>query len=135
MKEIKEKFLVSIEFRYTDKKLDRDDTDFVSKTTTIGVYDTLEDANIEGNKALEILEKNFKLHRFPQGSYAERERFSKNGGCFGSRKSLVTNLAYLKTPFEFYAKVQRLQYTDLQDAIDEAVSACKRYKEYKLRSY
>jgi hypothetical protein len=128
-----EKFLVDIEFRYRDKKPNKDDSDYISKTITIGVFDTLEEANAEGNKCLEVLENNFDLHKFPQGHYASKDRFSKNGGCFGSRKDLVTNLAYLRTPFEFFAHVKRLQYLDLQDTINEVVESCKRYREYKLR--
>jgi len=127
-----EKYLVDIEFRYHDVPKNEHFSGYESKTVTIGVYDTLEEANQEGNKMLEILESKFELHKFPAGHYAARERFSKNGGCFGSRKDLVTNLAYLKTPFEFYAHVKRLKYLDLEETINDIVEAGKRYRKFKL---
>lgn len=128
-----ESYLVDIEFRYNDKKPEKDDYDYVSKTVTIGVFDTLEEANEEGNKMIETLEKHFELHKFHQGHYAARERFSKNGGCFGSRNDLITNLAFLKTPFDFYAHVKKLKHLDLEEMITEAVAGCKRYREFKIR--
>lgn len=91
------KELVTIEFRYHDKPKGEHDSNYKSKTITIGVFDTIEEAIIEGNKALELLESKFKLHAFPKGDKAAKERFSKNGGCFGNAKKLVTNLAYLQT--------------------------------------
>ena len=127
-----EKYLVNVEFRYNDKKPDRDEDNYESKTITIGVFDTLEEANTEGNKLLEILESNYPLHEFPDGRKAAKERFSKHGGAFGSRKDLITNMAYLKTPFSFFARVKKLQYLDVQDTIDEALASCKRYRAYKL---
>lgn len=131
-KRVMEKYLVDIEFRYNDKKHEKEDCDYVSKTITVGVFDTLEEANDVGNKLLEQLERRFEPHIFPSGLKATKERFSKNGGVLGSRKNLITNGAYLKTPFSFFAHVKRLQYLDLDEAITEAVSACKRYREFKL---
>jgi len=128
-----EKYHVNIEFRYEDKKFDRDDTDYVSKEITIGVFDTIEEANEKGNKMLELLESRFELHVFPGGRKAPKERFSKNGGCFGTAKSLITDMAYLKTPFKFFARVQKLKYDNLDESITEAVDAMKRYRDYKNR--
>jgi hypothetical protein len=98
---------------------------------TIGVYDTFEEACKNGNKLLETLERKFELHQFPDGRKASKERFSKNGGCFGGKKTLVTNLAYLKTPFEFYAKIETLEYSPIDEVIENVVSASKRYINYK----
>ncbi len=50
-----EKFLVTIEFRYEDAPRYRDESyQYISKKITIGVFDTRDEANIEGNKSLEI---------------------------------------------------------------------------------
>lgn len=124
-----EKHLVTIEFRYDDA--DEFDVRYKSRTVTIGVYDDFDEACKEGNKVLENLESKFELHKFPQGHYAPKERFSKNGGCFGGKKNLITNLAYLKTPFDFYAKITTLKYNIIDDVIIEACEAADRYRKYK----
>ena len=112
------KHLVTIEFRYiTISKHDFEETDHVSKTITIGVFDTFEAACIKGNKLLHNLESKYKIHVFPKGNKASKERFSLNGGCFGGKKNLITNLGYLKTPFDFYAQIKELKYQDINTAI------------------
>lgn len=127
-----EKYLVKIEFRYSDAPETEDGSTSKNKMVTIGVYDTFEDACRNGNNLLEALESKFELHQFPDGSKASKKRFSKNGGCFGSKNTLVTNLAYLKTPFEFYAKIETLKYNPIDEAIEDVVSSSKRYRDYKL---
>lgn len=127
-----EKYLVTIEFRYSDAPKYDDDLTCKNKTVTIGVYDDYDEACVYGNKLMENLESKFKLHKFPNGLEAKQERFSKNGGCFGTKHNLITNLAYLKTPFEFYAKITTLKYDAIDDVINDVVGACKRYREYKL---
>ena len=125
------KELLTIEFRYRDKPKSEDFSGHESKTITLGVFDTLEEAIVEGNKALEVFEKNFKLHTFPDGRVANKDRFGKTNGCFGSATRLVTPLAYLKCPFDFYAKITKLNYADVEETITEVLEAEKRYKEYK----
>lgn len=123
------KELVTIEFRYHDRPVSEAPSGYVSKTITIGVFDTFEDAIVNGNKALEVLEARFKLN----AAWNTKERFSKNGGCFGSSNRLITNLAYLQTPFEFYAKITTLTYADVDQTITNTLDALERYKEYKKR--
>lgn len=127
-----EKYLVSIEFRYSDAPKSESDCTSRSKTVTIGIYDDFDDACTNGNALMQNLESKFQLHQFPNGSEASKERFSKNGGCFGSKKDLITNLAYLKTPFEFYAKIKTLKYDTVDDVIDDVVASTKRYRNYKI---
>ncbi len=127
------KELLTIEFRYNDVPKGEYDSEYKSKTITIGVFDTLEEAIAEGNRAMEVFEKRFKLHVFPGNRNAGKERFSKNGGCFGSTNKLITALAYLQTPFEFYAKIQTLNYADVDQTITEVLESNKRYKEYKMK--
>ena len=125
------KELLTIEFRYCDVPKGEYDSGHQSKKITLGVFDTLEEAIIEGNKALEMFEKHFKLHTFPDGRNAKKDRFSKTGGCFGSANRLISPLAYLQTPFDFYAKITKLTYADVEQTIAEVLEANKRYKEYK----
>jgi len=121
------KELVTIEFRYVDKPRSEDFDGHESKTITIGIFDTLDEAIVEGNKALEVFEKHFKLNT----AWNRKERFSKNGGCFGSSKRLISNLAYLQTPFSFYAKIERLKYDDVEQTILNVLEARKKYDKYK----
>ena len=125
------KYIVTIEFRYLDSPKYNGACTHRSKTITVGIYDDFDNACINGNKALEDLEKRFKLHVFPNGIKAPKERFSKNGGPFGTKKTLITDIAYLKTPFNFFAKIDALDFNSLNDTIDEVVKAVKTYKEYK----
>ena len=126
-----EKYLVRIEFRYSDAPETEDGYTSKIKKVTIGVYDTFEDACQNGNNLLEVLESKFKLHQFPDGSKASKKRFSKNGSYFGGKNTLVTNLAYLKTPFEFYATIETLKYDPIDEVIENVVSASKRYRDYE----
>lgn len=126
-----EKYLVIIEFRYSGVPKGEYDGGSRSKKITIGVYDDFGEACLNGNQALEVLESRFELHTFPTGNKAMKERFSKNGGCFGNKKDLITNLAYLKTPFEFFAQITTLKYSSLNETVDEVVDSVKRYREYK----
>ena len=122
------KELVTIEFRYHDAPKGECDSEYKSKKITIGIYDTLDEAIVEGNKALEVFEKHFKLNP----AWNKKDRFSKNGGCFGYPQRLITPLAYLQTPFDFYAKITQLKYDDVEQTIVEALDAVKRYKEHRL---
>lgn len=131
-----EKFLLTIEFRY--KEIPKSDifSGHESKTTTIGVFDDFDAAADEGNKLLSNLESKFPLHVFPNGKgVAKKERFSKNGGGFGSEKNLITDLAYLKTPFEFYAKIETLKMDDIEETIEGVVDSIKKYREHKTVHY
>lgn len=113
-----EKYLVTIEFRYHHITGMENERIPKNKVVTIGVFDTFETACENGNSVLENLESKFELHQFPDGSKATKERFSKNGGCFGGKNDLVSNLAYLKTPFEFYAKIETLKYEPINEVIN-----------------
>lgn len=121
------KELVTIEFRYLDKPRSEHFSGNETKTITIGVFDTLDEAIIEGNKALEVFEKHFKLN----AAWNTKKRFSKNGGCFGSAERLISDLAYLQAPFTFFAKITQLKYNDVEETILEVLEAGKRYKKYK----
>lgn len=121
------KYLITIEFRYRGISKGEWDSEHKNKTITLGVYDTIEEAILEGNKALEIFEKHFKLNTH----WNVKDRFSKNGGCFGNSKTLITNLAYLQTPFELYAKITKLDYLDVEETITNVLDSIKEYKNYE----
>ena len=127
------KYLLTIEFRYKEiPKLDFH-SGHKSNTITIGVFDSFETACVEGNKLLENLESKFPLHVFPNGrGPAKKERFSKNGGAFGSVKNLITNMAYLKTPFEFYAEIDTLNLDDVESTVNNILNLVDKYKEWAL---
>lgn len=122
------KYPVTLEFRYSDVEVPEHDIFHRSRKITIGVFDTMDDACENGNKALEILESKFELNP----AYSRRERLSKNGGCFGGAKNLVTNLGYLKTPFQFFLKVTTLSFDSVEAAVAEVMEAVGRYKKFKL---
>lgn len=109
------KYLVTIEFRYAIKaKTEEEKDNYVTKNITIGVFDQLDDAISKGNTQLEVFEKYFKLNP----NWNRKERFSKNGGCFGSANTLVTPLAWLDNcPFDFYAKITTLNFADTEETI------------------
>ena len=95
------RYLVTIEFRYTDAPKNEFEGVCKSKTITVGIYDTQNDAILNGNKALEKFEKRFPLNP----NWNVKERFSNNGGPFGEPKHLVTNTAWITTPFSLVAEI------------------------------
>lgn len=128
------KYLVTVEFRYSCVPKSDFYSNSTSKTTTIGVYDTFEEACLFGNRFLMNMESRFAIHKFPDGSEPKRDRFSEKGGCFGGRETLVSNLAYLSTPFDFYAKITTLKYDDIDESIDEVVNSVEEYKIYRANN-
>ena len=130
-----EKFLLTIEFRYHGMPKFEEGGTARTSISAAGVYDDFNEACKEGNSLLENLENRFPLHVFPNGKgVAKKERFSKNGGCFGSKKDLISNLAYLTTPFDFYAKITTLKYDAIDSVVDEVIDSIKKYRVYKAEN-
>ena len=125
-----EKYLVNIEFRYSDRPKGEHDCSSKSKEITIGIYDDFNEACINGNKILKLLESKYKLNP----NWNKKERFSKNGGISGTKNILVSNLGYLQTPFTFFARIETLKYDDIEESITDVLKAIERYKDYKIRS-
>lgn len=113
---MKEKILehVSVEFRYQDKKPGYNEDSYERKVVTIGIYDTLDEAIKEGNKALDIIANRFDIN----------ERFKKVH-LFGSPKRLVCSRNY-----NVHAKIVQLRYEDLNSAAEEVIAAKLRFKKY-----
>lgn len=122
------KELLQIEFRYLDAPKGEYDSEHKTKTITIGVFDTFVEACEAGNNLMKQMESKFPLHVFPDGREARKERFSRTGGAFGTPLRLITNLAYLKTPFEFYAKITPLHFDDIDATINHMSNALNNYK-------
>jgi hypothetical protein len=118
-----EKYLVTIEFRYSSPPTHEYSGFFRIKKVTIGVFDEIKDACKEGNKQLEILETHFQLN--PHRKIRERLNPNSIGGL------LITDLGYLMTPFEFFLKVETLHFVSIEDTINNVMDCVKKYKEFK----
>ena len=118
------KYLVTIEFRYCDVLSDETEIAHKTKTITIGIYDEFSSACENGNDVLKTMEDKFSLHEFPDGRKADKERLSRIN-------NLVSNLAYLKTPFQFYLKITDLKYVEINEAINDILESIERYKNWK----
>lgn len=116
------KELLIIEFRYHDKPKGDWDSGYKTKTITIGIFDTLEEAIVEGNKAISILAKKFDVR--PDDKFMPKF-------LFGNPKLLVTNTCYSTNGIQYFAKIEKLKFDDLNDTISETFNAFERYKEYK----
>ena len=113
-----EKYLVAVEFRYNGKP-DKIGCTTYSKTLTIGVYNSFDDAIEDGNKFLEYMETIFPLR------HSKKDRFGRNNGSFGDKTTLISELGYLKTPFAFYAKITTLNFADKGEFIAGILSEIK----------
>lgn len=116
------KELLTIEFRYYDKPKSEAFSGYETKTITIGVFDTLEDAVIEGTKVVAELAKSFEVRH--------DDKFAING-LFGLPNRLVTNCCYPTKGIQFFAKITKLEFNSLNKTITETFEAFYRYKEYK----
>lgn len=65
------------------------------------MYDDQDQALNAGNEALRELEKLFPMHVFPNGEEAPKQKLSRIN-------SIVSEMAYLKTPFNFYMKIETI---------------------------
>ena len=123
-----EKYLLQVEFRYDDIPSVENDGTSRSVKTTVGIYDTFDEACSRGNDVLEKFESRFELHTFPDGAKAKKDRFGKIGKY---KLTLITNLAYLKTPFSFFVKISTLNFDNVEQSVDNVLDAVKRYQQYK----
>ena len=116
---IENKEILTLEFRYFDKW--KVDEPYETKTICLGIFDNFEDAISLGNKVLEeIFEKHFPLVHtvFPR-----KERFGKNNNFYNSSTRLVRGLNYLRCPFDFYLKIETLEFSDVEQTVLEVKKA------------
>lgn len=120
------KELVTIEFRYHDKPNNQGVGECKSKTITIGIYDTLEEAVKEGNKAIQKLaEKGFQVRS---------DDHFKIHGLFGYPNRLVSNCCYSTKGVQYFAKITKLEFDDIFKVIDNCFKSHIRWLEYKKKS-
>lgn len=115
------KELLTVEFRYHDKPKSEHDSEWKSKTITIGIYDTLEEAIDVGNHILGILSESFEVR--------SDDKFQKVF-LFGTPKRLVTNCCYSTRGIQYFAKIDQLKFDHLKETVAGTFEAADRYKEY-----
>ena len=115
------KELLKIEFRYQDEP-DSIGSTHKTKTITIGIYDTLEEAVKEGNKCLEVLKEYFEVRGDDKFEVV---------GLFGDPTRLVTNCCYSTKGIQYFASIVKQDYTSLSEFIKETFEARKRYEAYR----
>lgn len=112
------KELLTIEFRYHEVPKSEYSCEYVSKTITIGVYDTLEDAVKEGNKVLKEWSSKFKI----------RDTFGVHNGVFGSANRLVCD--YHANP-EVFCEIKQLKYDDISKVMNEVFESEEKYRKWR----
>ena len=118
------KELLTIEFRYHDRPKFEGDGETRQKTITIGIFDTLEEAVKEGNKALEVLSKHFQVR--PNDKFQEKCTWN-----FGYPLRTVSNCCYSTRGIQYFAKITPLKFDDLSATIKETFEAADRCKAYR----
>lgn len=118
------KELLTVEFRYHDTPKWEGGGSFNSKTLTIGIYDTLEEAIIDGNKIIDELSKYFEVR--------SDDKFSLHG-IVGCPMRLVSNTCYSTKGIEYFAKITCLKFENFTETIRETFCAFERYKEFKQK--
>ena len=113
------KELLTVELRYHSVPKSEYSSGYESKTITIGVYDSLEEAVKEGNKVLDKLSSKFKF----------RDLFGTNNGVFGSATRLVCDFCHGYP--EVFCKIEQLKYDDICKVINEVFDSEDKYKKWK----
>lgn len=119
-----DKYLVTLELRYATKGTEEERGDYMNPKITLGVYDSVDDANAQANALLREMEGRYPLHVFPDGRKAARPIFGEPYGHCGPL-ALVSEMAYLKTPFCFFLSVKRLKYADPMETMTHAEKEIK----------
>lgn len=115
---MEQKELLTVEFRYHVIPKSEYASDFISKTVTIGVYDTLDDAVKEGNIVLEKLSSRFKFF----------ESFDTHNGVFGSATRLVCD-CFNGYP-QVFCNITQLKYDDICKVMNEAFDSEDKYRKW-----
>ncbi|PXV62348.1 hypothetical protein CLV62_12036 [Dysgonomonas alginatilytica] len=117
------KELLTIEFRYNDKPKNPDFSGYTTKTITIGIFDTLDEAIKAGNEAVKELAKSFEVRQDDKFQLIYLD---------GYPNRLVSNCCYSGQKATFYAKIKTLDFCDLPSTVSDILEANERYKSYKL---
>lgn len=110
---------MTIEFRYHEVPKSEYSCEYVSKTITIGVYDTLEEAVKEGNKVLNKLSSKFKF----------RDSFGLHNSLFDTATRLVCD--YTTCDVEVFCEIEQLKYEDdISKVMDEVFDSEEKYRKW-----
>ena len=104
-------FIVTVEYRYGD---------YTQEKQTLGIFEDISDAINCGNDFCIVLENKYPLNP----NYNIKRRFNKSTLTMG-------NLAYIKTPFAFYAKIEKLRYFETEQLLNNIEKSITEYEEYK----
>lgn len=119
-----DKALLTIKFEYYDiPKWDRDSGN-TERTITVGIFDTFEEAAAAGNEAIKTLSELL-------GS-ENKDRFTRHG-VLGFPTWSVSNYFCRPRNVLYHAKITPLVFGDLNDMVNEAFEARKRYQEFKKK--
>lgn len=110
------KYLVTLEYRYHDEPNSFNST-YRTKIDTIGIFEDIKDAVKAGNNTLIEWEKIFNLNK----CHNKKDRLTET-------KKLVSNLAYLETPFNFYLNIETLNF---KNSLTEVLKSIENYNKYK----
>ena len=111
-----EKYIVIVEYRYGDYKQEKQ---------TLGIFEDINDAINCGNNFCIILESKYSLNP----NYNIKRRFSKSTLTMG-------NSAYIKTPFTFYATIEKLRYFETEQLLNKLEKEIDDYrKDKELEEY
>jgi hypothetical protein len=103
------KEILTLEFRYFDKW--EKGTPYKTKTTCLGIFDNFEDATSLGNKILEeIFYKQFNISN----------RLSTENRSI-SDSVVIPRGDFLKCHFAFYLRIEKLEFRDTQDILEEVL--------------
>ena len=113
------KELLTVEFRYHSIPTFDLIGSSMSKTITIGIYDTIEEAVKAGNNILQILQSRFKFH----------DKF-KVHGLFRNPDRLVCDFSS-KHRVEVFCKIDKLYFDDLSEVMQEVFDTQAKYEKWK----
>lgn len=117
-----EKFMLQVELRYGTVPKKEYHPEHVCEYTTIGVYDTFQEAIKEGNRVLnEIISKH---------SLSVRDGFGEHNGPFRSATTLVTNCCTHER-VQYFAQITPLKFLDLDERIKFAFESQRKHDEWK----
>ena len=113
-----EKFLVSIEFRFGRIPETKYECDETSRRITVGIYDTMDKALEQGNKALDLIKE--KLGVEPNFCDKLRENYYSY--------PLVVFYRHMGSPFDLYVSVKTLKFDDIGSVVDDVIKACEEFR-------
>lgn len=120
-----EKYLVQIEFRY--KAMPKYTSPYASngysnynRKITIGIFDSMDEAIKQGNESLRVLKTKFSFNDY----------FFKNGGVFGTAKTLVCNFENRNKP-QFFAEIKTLHFDDLISVMEDVFNENEKWLQNK----